>query len=544
MNTHPLFRNLLLGAVLAASLVWTGCDDSSSGMAEDEEREAAPVNMSTTPPADEPSATELPTGNVSTPIEGQYIVVYEDGAVTAKSEADRMARAQALLSAKSSSNAEVRSTYGHALSGFSATNVTEAEAEALAAHPDVDFVEQDQTVHAVDTQSNAPWGLDRVDQRSGLDDVYTYNATGSGVNAYILDTGINTSHNDFGGRAVAAFDAFNDGQNGQDCNGHGTHVAGTVGGNTYGVAKASTLYAVRVLDCNGGGTLSGVIDGVDWVAANHQPPAVANMSLGGGASTALDDAVSNAVNDGILVVAAAGNENTDACTKSPARVDNALTVGSTTSSDQRSSFSNYGSCVDIWAPGSDIASAWYTSDTAVNTISGTSMAAPHAAGAAALYLESNPSASPSSVFSGLTNTATSGALSGIGSSPNLLLYSLLDGSGGGDDGSGGDGGSGDTPCSSCATYSGSLSGSGDTSYEPEGSYYAGNGSETGYLEGPSNADFDLLLYRWNGYQWSQVASSMTASSSEEISYNGSSGYYLWVVESYSGSGSYTFYLEN
>ncbi len=550
MNTHPLYRNLLLGAVLAASLVWTGCDNSSPSSVEDDGRESAPVSMSTTPPADAPSATELPTEQVSTPIDGQFIIVYEEGAVTAKSEADRVARAEALLSAKSSSNAEVRSTYGHALSGFSATNVTEAEAEALAAHPDVAFVEQDQTVHAVDTQTNAPWGLDRVDQRSGRDGDYTYNATGSGVNAYILDTGINTSHNDFGGRAVAAFDAFNDGQNGQDCNGHGTHVAGTVGGSTYGIAKASTLYAVRVLDCSGGGTMSGVVDGVDWVAANHQPPAVANMSLGGGASTALDNAVSNAVSDGILVVAAAGNENTDACTKSPARVSSALTVGSTTSSDQRSSFSNYGSCVDIWAPGSDIPSAWYTSNTAVNTISGTSMAAPHAAGVAALYLQSNSSASPSDVFSGLTNTATSGALSGIGSSPNLLLYSGLDGGGndgGGNDGGGNDGGddggSGDTPCSSCSTFSGSLSGSGDTANEPDGSYYAGDGSETAYLEGPSSADFDLYLYRWNGWNWSQVDSSTSASSSESIDYSGSSGYYLWVVESYSGSGSYTLYIE-
>jgi subtilisin family serine protease len=244
------------------------------------------------------------------------------------------------------------------------------------------------------------------------------------VRAYIIDTGIRTTHTQFGGRASAVFDAF--GGNGQDCNGHGTHVAGTVGGSTYGVAKSALLRAVRVLNCSGSGSTSGVISGVDWVTANHISPAVANMSLGGGASSALDTAVNNSINSGVTYSIAAGNSNTDACTQSPARVAAAITVGSTTSSDARSSFSNIGTCVDIFAPGSSITSAWSTSDTATNTISGTSMATPHVTGATALYLQSHPGSSPATIRNALVNNSTTGHITNVGAgSPNRLLYTLF-----------------------------------------------------------------------------------------------------------------------
>ncbi|HMC72045.1 MAG TPA: S8 family serine peptidase, partial [Mycobacteriales bacterium] len=254
--------------------------------------------------------------------------------------------------------------------------------------------------------------------------------------AYIVDTGILTSHSDLGGRASVGFDAVNDGHNGIDCNGHGTHVSGTVGGNTYGVAKGVTLVAVRVLDCSGSGTNSGVIAGVNWVATNAIKPAVANMSLGGGASQALDDAVTGAVNAGVVFCVAAGNGDAagnplDACTTSPARAAAAITVSATDSTDHKASWANFGTCVDIFAPGVNITSDWFSSTTATNTISGTSMATPHTAGVAALYLSANTTATPAAVASALTTNATSGVVIGPGTgSPNRLLYELFIGGGG------------------------------------------------------------------------------------------------------------------
>ena len=354
-------------------------------------------------------------------IRDEYIVVMKQNAPKGSvADAKRSARGE---------GGQVHFTYDMALSGFSATLPSRA-LEALRNNRNVDYIEADQRVSLSATQSNPTWGLDRVDQRNlPLSSSYTYNATGSGVTAYIIDTGILSSHSDFGGRVGSGYTAISDGRGTTDCNGHGTHVSGTVGGATYGVAKSVTLKPVRVLDCSGSGTDSGVIAGIDWVTGNKSGPAVANMSLGGGVSSALDTAVQNSINAGVTYAVAAGNDSgANACNGSPSRVGPALTVGSTTSTDARSSFSNIGSCLDLFAPGSSITSDWYTSNTATNTISGTSMATPHVTGVAALYLQGNPSASPATVSSAIVNGATSGVVTNAGTgSPNKLLYSLLGG---------------------------------------------------------------------------------------------------------------------
>ena len=400
------FHAPLCAAALAGALVLSGCDA------------AGPIAGPATP---ESAPVVAMSQAASQAVPGQYIVVFNNGVADAPGLARRLARGN---------GSSVVHTYQHALKGFAFRGSAQA-AQALLRNPNVVSVEPDGVVQKVGvTQTNATWGLDRSDARSGLDDAYTYNATGAGVTAYILDTGIRTDHADFGGRASAGFDAIGDGRNGQDCDGHGTHVAGTVGGSTWGVAKSVDLVAVRVLDCNGSGTFSGVIAGIDWVAANAQKPAVANMSLGGGASSSIDQAVNNAVASGVAFAVAAGNSNRDACTASPARAADAMTVGSTTSSDARSSFSNYGSCVDIFAPGSSITSAWYTSATATATISGTSMASPHVAGGAALYLETNPTASAAAVSDAVYGAATPNAVSGALSTNDRLLYTLAFGTGG------------------------------------------------------------------------------------------------------------------
>lgn len=361
---------------------------------------------------------------VENPVEGQYIVVFRDSAAALANENSRRPKVPAAARAIAADHgARVVRSYEHVLRGFTA-RADDAALARLLADPRVEYVEEDGHVSIDTTQSNATWGLDRVDQRDRpLNGTYIYNYVGSAVRAYVIDSGILSSHTNFGGRVLSGASFISDGRGTTDCNGHGTHVAGTIGGATWGVAKSVRLVPVRVFGCTGGSSNSTIIAGIDWVRNNHVKPAVANMSLGGPASSATDTATNNLINSGVTVVVAAGNDNQSACNFSPARVANAITVGSTTSTDARSSFSNFGSCVNIFAPGSSIKSAWHTSTSATNTISGTSMASPHVAGAAVLVLAANNSLSPSSVRSTIYNKASLNKLSSIGSgSPNRLLY--------------------------------------------------------------------------------------------------------------------------
>ncbi len=689
------------------------------------------------------------------PIDGQYIVVLRDDiASLAHERGNRQPTVAAVASNMAREHGfKVDRTFNHVLRGFT-VKADGRMLRAMLKDQRIAYIEQDGIVTVSQTtQPNATWGLDRVDQRDlPLDGNYIYDTTAAGVYTYIVDTGVRPTHVDFGNRVLSGFTSISDGNGSNDCNGHGTHVAGTVAGSTWGVAKGAFIVPVRVLGCTGGGTNAGVIAGMDWIAANHVKPAVANMSLGGGASTATDNAVTNMRNAGVTVVVAAGNENQNACNVSPARAASAVTVGSTTNTDARSNFSNWGSCVDIFAPGSAIRSAWHTSNTATNTISGTSMAAPHVAGIAALYLASNPNATPAQVESAIYNNGSTGKLSGLNGSPNLLAYSRF-GSGGSDpdpepevielengvpvgnlsgsqgserfftidvpdgatdlviamSGGSGDadlyvrrgtaptqssydcrpylngnnetctfaspqagtwhvmihgwtaysgvtlvasfeepvsvnelqngqpvsglsggqgseqfftmevpsnvselvfqmsGGSGDAdlyvrrgappttssydcrpylngnnetctfsdpqagtwhvmirgytaysnvtlvgsyqegpsaPCTNCTQYSGSLTGTGNAQAQPDGTWYqAGAGVHRGWLQGPSNANFDLELYRWNGSRWQRVRRAATSDSNEFIEYNGTSGFYYWRVVSASGSGAYDLWLQ-
>lgn len=459
-------------------------------------------------------------------IADRYIVVLKDG-----SDAAVVARRN---------NVKTKFLYTAALSGFSAT-LSKGDLAKVRKDPAVTYVEPDGEVTASKeapppdpssnkppdqlgpvspdvsgqtTQSGATWGIDRVDQRTGLNGGYNYTDTGAGVTAYVIDTGINTAHTQFGGRARVGYDVIGDGRNGQDCAGHGTHVAGTIGGSTYGVAKSVALVAVRVLDCAGSGTFSGAIAGVDLVTYTHNAASVANMSLSGGYNQAMNDAVTRSTASGVTYAVAAGNSNANACNYSPASTPSALTVGATGRSDVRASFSNWGSCLDVFDPGVDITSAWIGSTTAINTISGTSMATPHVAGQVALYLQSNPYATPATVDGVIKSSAVTGIVGDPQGSPNRVARK----------------------------WNGNLAATGANSFQPDGSYWyqTSAGYIQGWLAGTAGRDTDLYLQRWSGTSWVGVAGSASLTARERIVYLGAGAtYYRFRVYQFTGgAGSY------
>lgn len=393
----------------------------------------------------------------------------------------------------------------------------------------VAYVEANVQMHILSQQTNPPWGLDRIDTRSGLDNVYNYSGTGSGVNVYVIDTGILSTHSEFSGRVGSGFSAISGGTT--DCSGHGTHVSGTIAGTTYGVAKKATLYPIRVLDCQGSGSTDGVISGIEWVAANARLPAVANMSLGGNKLQSINDAVSKAISRGIVFVAAAGNSSDDSCRYSPASVPEAITVAAADRNDTSANFSSFGSCVDLYAPGVSILSAGISNNSSSATMSGTSMASPHTAGVVALLLGKTPNAKPSAIAAQLINNATRGVLSSVPSgTANLLLYSP---STGGSDPIPPDPGA-PSECSNasaCYVVSNSLTSTNYYDQQPKESI-AVNYARALKIYVKGDADFDIYLYYSSdaGQNWTTVASGKNTGYTERLTYQATAvGRYTYII---------------
>lgn len=458
-------------------------------------------------------------------ISNRYIVVLDESPADGVTE-DREIAIERVAADHSS---KIERMFTSAILGYSA-EMSEDEAIKLSEDPRVNLVEQDTVIEAQATQSGATWGISRIDQRpfvSPLDSQYNYQSTGSGVNIYVVDTGVLVSHPDFEGRAIAAFDSYNENVDFTQCNGHGTHVAGTIGGNTFGVAKNVRIFSIKVFPCAGGASSSSsVIAGIDWVNQNGVRPAVVNMSLGGAPSRTLDQAVRNSIGRGFVYVVAAGNFSDDACNYSPSGVAEAITVGATGRSDSRDETTDYGRCIDVFAPGVGIESTWnqYPAPYPTFIMSGTSASSPHVAGIAALYLETNPAGSPADVSRAITTNATAEAVYNAGTgSPNLLAYSLFP-----------------IASQSCTTLTGVLSVTDSTDYQSSASGFTGRtGVYTATLSVPEGAQFQVGLQSKKGGRWSTAALSPGGSNQETVSYRGKSGTYRWSIHSISGAGQYS-----
>ena len=396
-------RRALLGSVCLAVALTTACHDSTD-----------PDSSSAVTPSVPEIPAQLSTTHLEDSIPDRYIVVLKDDVRDVAAETKRQLERH---------GGRLHFSYSRSLKGYAAT-LSPAEVLKLRQSARVKYIEADRMAQGSYVQSSAVWGLDRIDQRFlPLNSSFTYARTGLGVRIYVLDSGIRRTHQQFGGRALAGADFVKDGRGTSDCNGHGTHVAGTAGGSTYGVAKQATLVPVRVLGCDNKGSWSRIIAGIDWVTANARKPAVANMSLGGSGSRAVDEAVARSINSGVVYTIAAMNDASDACNYSPARLNAALTVAASDQSDRRASFTNYGRCVDLYAPGASVLSSFNTSDVATALYWGTSMASPHVAGAAAQYLQAYPGATPAQVSSALIGATTRDRISNPGANtPNRLLF--------------------------------------------------------------------------------------------------------------------------